>query len=72
MNNWDEDKSETLKRIEHFKVEVMAELLNKCTSQENIIFYKMYPEAKMDLYKFDKEKYNWAIIQLENTIRKKG
>ena len=72
MNNWDEDKSETLLRIKYFKINLMTELLDKCTSREKEIFYKMYPEIKMDVYKFDKEKYNWAIIQLENTIRENG
>jgi len=58
--------SQALKRIEDFKQQVLNELLNQCTPEQQNLFDRMYG----NLRKVPKDEFEKAIQQCELTIIK--
>jgi len=66
--------SETLQKIRDYKVKLLIELLSQCTSEQQLVFNRMYSPKNLSASiedvcnKLPDEKYNWAVSQCETTI----
>lgn len=71
------DKSETLQRLLKEKRQILKDMVITCTDEQQMLFKRMYSHKNLDLPMPDvvdnipEEKLDWAIIQCENTLRKK-
>ena len=60
--------SKALDEIYTYKRTILADLLHKCTEEQQERFSRMYPET--DVKSFPEENLNWAIQQCERTVAK--
>ena len=56
--------SEALNEIKKFKENMLNEMLEKCTEGQIDKFNRMYPNGPSE------EQMDWAIQQVENTLKK--
>jgi len=60
-------ESQALKDIEQYKRNTLKMLLMQCSSGQQRLFHRMYPDGPDGM---PEEKIPWAIQQCENTIKK--
>lgn len=58
--------SEALTKIEEYRKQILVELYNKCTKEQQELFNRMY----VSVDDIPESKINWAIQQCERTILK--